>query len=154
MESKETFVITTYNNNSFTISITHCRIADDRGLRCGAPPDALGPRAPALCLHGGGERGPRSAQVPGHQGLGARRRQVLPGEARGHRLPRLGPAAAAAARTHTNNRSTLPAGGEKGRKKKERMTVERPVHPVTPSGVPPEFFTRRLTAHSQTPTWI
>lgn len=60
------------------------RVADDRGLWCRAASDALRSGAPAIGVHGGGERRPGHAEVAGHQGLGARRREVLPGEAGEH----------------------------------------------------------------------
>ena len=72
------------------ISYSLPRIPDDRGLWQRAEPAAHGPGAPPLRLPRRRKRGPRHAQVPRHQGLRARRRQVLPREARQHRLPRLG----------------------------------------------------------------
>ena len=41
---------------------------------------------PQVRLHGSRERGHRAPQVPGHQGLGTRRCQVLPGEAGQYRI--------------------------------------------------------------------
>lgn len=67
----------------------YCRIANYRGLWRGPPPDALGPGTPALRVHGGGERGPGHAQESRHQGLGTRRRQVLPGKTGQHWISRL-----------------------------------------------------------------
>lgn len=58
------------------------RIANDRGLRRGAAPDALGSRASALSLHGGGERRLGDAEIDRYQGLRAGRRQILPRETR------------------------------------------------------------------------
>lgn len=45
------------------------RITNDRRFRSGFAPDALGPGAPALGIHGSGERRPGHAEESGHQGL-------------------------------------------------------------------------------------
>ena len=70
-------------------TIARSRVPDHRRLRLLPALALLWHQPLEVRLHGRWERGHWTPQVTRDQGLGARRRQVLPREARQHRIPRL-----------------------------------------------------------------
>ena len=81
--------VTTTTTPLTLTTIARSRVPDHRRLRLLPALALLWHQPLEVRLHGRWERGHWTPQVTRDQGLGARRRQVLPREARQHRIPRL-----------------------------------------------------------------